>query len=39
LKDTVDLIERLRESCTRLETKLAAAEREHALLLVEAEQF
>jgi hypothetical protein len=39
LKDTLQLIEGLRENCTRLETKLAAAEREHALLLQEAEQF
>jgi hypothetical protein len=39
LKDTLDLIEGLRENCTRLAAKLAAAEREHALLLREAEQF
>jgi hypothetical protein len=33
LKDTVDLIKGLRENCARLEAKLAAAAREHALLL------
>jgi predicted nucleic acid-binding Zn-ribbon protein len=38
VKDTLDLIEGLRENCTRLETKLAAAEREHALLLRETRQ-
>jgi hypothetical protein len=39
LKDTLDLIEGLRESCTQLATKLAAAEREHSLLLRDAEQL
>jgi uncharacterized protein involved in exopolysaccharide biosynthesis len=39
LKDTLDLIQGLRENCARLEANLAAAAAEHALLLMEAERL
>jgi hypothetical protein len=39
LRDTVELIDRLRATCVTTEAKLAAAERQHAALMNHAERL
>jgi hypothetical protein len=39
LKDTVELIERLRENCLLIKAKLTETEQEYALLVKEAERL